>query len=1473
MGIPFVDKQGRFVTPPVEQTAPKPPAEDTFSGQVDTPDTINQRLFSDSQVQQVRRLNELVAQQPDAFSDEQKQKVQRLNQLIAQFGQSQLEVNEKDFFDSMKEGAFEFLTTPASKHGPYAVSPLQLIEPLVASLEIFPELVRSRIQKSFDLYNEIANDTFDVGDVIDYFNPAEPVKTIYNSFKAIGRPGSVFGELTGGEGAQPFFTFLPEMFEKQGIPEGFTIPEEVPVLGGVTLRGMVGFLGEIALPSIPLTKGKAFAEAFGATSKMENSVGAAKVSAKAMGVTAEEATALKDVTDVMEHVISKGGKDVTERANAIAQQLDELERVRRTELGKKGLKEDYGELESLERTVAQRGARDPAVETPPVTPTGAGEAQASAQVFEEAGRIADIDFLKTRAAYEQLTERLAKEQAAAEQLAEETVGATLQRPSFDDLSSADKKAITKKAINTPVFSDVKRKLERGKLLNQLDEAVNKGNAEEVARLQDEISKLDRQVELENEFAQKFAQRAKERTEQMESDLRRLDEVGEKMRRDVGRARRIDVVNRDVHAPASTRLQVLDAAPTPETNFATRLNQTFINHFGEDVLKGMTFKEANNAFTLDNAVSSTILNTEDAVKIATGDKTVAQIAAEYGKKAVNEDIGSQKAIDDLDQLMNSSEEVFKVAGDRESVMQAFEASVEEESLRLLQEAQELTKAAKKKPKKKPEQVVGAKEVVDDTVPGTPKKVTNKPKVKAKVNRIGRLMRKNDIDVADLEDVAGQYKDFRQMPESLMDDIIDRLENIDDSWTASEKRKWLLDGVSPSDTPPGGLGAPPAAYGGEVSGIRKAWNSVNIKFFQTVETTLRKMGPVGNELADRYLTMYFRMARRTSIDLAAVRGIVKAVTKSGGSMRKIVASMENPDLVSGLTDVERATRDALSSLITRYGDEADRVGILKNRVRNYFPHVHNYNWARGRRKMKDIENRLAEKIAKRDNISMDEAVELARVEIDNIKRFKTTERRHLQIELERQFDAPGWLADPTNKISERAYNKEFLMSMEQYIANAQRRFAEEDLFKESGKSFDPRFRTVDELIRSVPEADDRVLLNDIHNRVLGLDKRNPEAAIMSTLKNLQVLDKLDYAMIPNSMQTLLTTVPKTAQLGFIRQVQILSQATASLLSRNGKRFAKEAGVVTEETIKDIVGMSQGVVGTGNLARKYLKGTGFTATERLNNIYAAHVGKYYFKAAVDLVSGKKSPLSLTGRGSARRIDIAKKELLKMGLSEDQVKRIAKGQTDFIGEEEIAEAAWNIARKTQFRGKPIDLPLFASSDYGRLIYQFKTFAINMTKLAKDEFVKPAMKFVTSRGKEGTILPMMEFAVGTQVIGEIHGGVRSWLTGRERAKDGLERVVENVMWAGALGILMDAVQAARRGNPAALFQMVGGPTIAQGIEAIAATGGLTVKAMRDGLTDEEVIEWLNQKMVDRIPFSEVVNREEGVLREPEQNILPPGLR
>ncbi len=212
------------------------------------------------------------------------------------------------------------------------------------------------------------------------------------------------------------------------------------------------------------------------------------------------------------------------------------------------------------------------------------------------------------------------------------------------------------------------------------------------------------------------------------------------------------------------------------------------------------------------------------------------------------------------------------------------------------------------------------------------------------------------------------------------------------------------------------------------------------------------------------------------------------------------------------------------------------------------------------------------------------------------------------------------------------------------------------------------------------------------------------------------------------------------------------------------------------------------------------GFNEVEKFNRTLAAWVGKSYAEElAQQVAKGGKGSLGAT------------KALEKMGLD---VKAIAARGGQLTEEEQI-RAARNIVERTQFKVDPQDLPGWASSPWGKMVMQFKTFAYNQTAFMAREVITPAM--------QGDITPLARFLLIGMPIGMAVSEARNLARWRPSEEDPTKRMSQYFQAVGGFGIASDIItglfpQNSQYLDPNRATTMalgtLGGPTISTAMDA-----------------------------------------------------------
>jgi len=350
--------------------------------------------------------------------------------------------------------------------------------------------------------------------------------------------------------------------------------------------------------------------------------------------------------------------------------------------------------------------------------------------------------------------------------------------------------------------------------------------------------------------------------------------------------------------------------------------------------------------------------------------------------------------------------------------------------------------------------------------------------------------------------------------------------------------------------------------------------------------------------------------------------------------------------------------------------------------------------------------------------------------------------------------------------------------------------------------------------------------------------------SMLRNVNVATLLGRAVIPNLSQSALTALT----IGIRPTVRAILASGGD----DAARFALRSGAILESVQDELLGGLARSTPSERRARFVLRVTGFNAVERFNRRVGAVAAR---EALPELIRG-------AARGNARD----RAMLTRLGLDANDL--LARGGA--FTEDEALRAGQRLSRLTQFRVTPEELPEFATrGDLGRLLFQFKGFAVKAFELIRDQArLDPVGTF--TRGL--AVLPAAGFATrAAQIAANNALALRDPERFRQQTMRDFERAFgtnvftflwETVLSVGALGIVGDVLRSAAFGVEG-VAEALGGPTFSLGAEAVVGAVQATTPRTRRGplgpapVPVQERLRPLAKQVVRRIPaFGPTVSRE-----------------
>ncbi len=361
---------------------------------------------------------------------------------------------------------------------------------------------------------------------------------------------------------------------------------------------------------------------------------------------------------------------------------------------------------------------------------------------------------------------------------------------------------------------------------------------------------------------------------------------------------------------------------------------------------------------------------------------------------------------------------------------------------------------------------------------------------------------------------------------------------------------------------------------------------------------------------------------------------------------------------------------------------------------------------------------------------------------LQRFRSNIQRHGSLEYSRELNLPFYDPDPVRVIPfAAATGAKRLAQIAEFGQDHQRINREILKISEAGGNPDFVRKSVDNMLGVISEGD------------------TAEARVSRFLRATQTL-KLGLSAIPNATQGVLNSMVKadapTVAAGFV-----------SALSKRGRRLAIESGAAIEPVLAE----AHKELGGGRMVDRYLKMTGFSQTEQFNRAVSANVGAKWANKNLEQLISKP-----TDKGARARIE-------ELGIDADAA--IKRGS---LTQEDRLMAAKKFSDITQFRTRPEDLPAFASTPFGRVAFQFKTFAYNQARLIAKETVGEIKAGRVGRGLRTAFVVATLFPAAGELVRLLRNGI----TGRDQEfEDDWAHYLFSLSSAGTLGILSDAWQAA----------------------------------------------------------------------------------
>ena len=369
-----------------------------------------------------------------------------------------------------------------------------------------------------------------------------------------------------------------------------------------------------------------------------------------------------------------------------------------------------------------------------------------------------------------------------------------------------------------------------------------------------------------------------------------------------------------------------------------------------------------------------------------------------------------------------------------------------------------------------------------------------------------------------------------------------------------------------------------------------------------------------------------------------------------------------------------------------------------------------------------------------------------------------------------------------------------AMFRYLTEAARRTAHGARFGDDTRAFRDAV-----VAASVKEGADIGSVNTLMDGFFGRPYHTfARRRLAQTVTSTQIGTKMFWSSIPNFFQFGVNT---PMMFGTRNTIRGLYQSMRGLTPKQ-----VETAVAAQESIHDSWRRVSLGAGKDNLmdriAQATLKLNLFSTFEQWNRVNSGGT------AVVTLYSDLGKAVAGRLRGVAA--DAARRRWGVMRLDFDKVVAESKrsptrGLEEIIdgihGEGAMMRATFRGAREVQFIPIRTRSPLVVQNPVGRVMFQFKTFALNQGKLIRDQVMGEAAR--------GNIKPLVHFLAVYPIAGELVAGSVAAGKGKDRP-DGIQRMLQDGAAVGGFGLVSSVASAARWGEVESAFM---GPAISDGFE------------------------------------------------------------
>lgn len=324
----------------------------------------------------------------------------------------------------------------------------------------------------------------------------------------------------------------------------------------------------------------------------------------------------------------------------------------------------------------------------------------------------------------------------------------------------------------------------------------------------------------------------------------------------------------------------------------------------------------------------------------------------------------------------------------------------------------------------------------------------------------------------------------------------------------------------------------------------------------------------------------------------------------------------------------------------------------------------------------------------------------------------------------------------------------------------------------KAFEPLEAIEDAGKRSTAEAIIARQLGFSHNDTFSLKEKRALSVAMAA----QAVMKLGLSQI-SQLSQFVTPAGMAGFRGAMKDMLLLGSKNPELQDRMVR-----TGAFLQTLIRQ---SEQQLTGAANgLAVKALDRSGFTFMDTQARRYgvlrgwsmashqAERLGELWARKNV-LSNGVMDKLEM--KYIDNQLAVVERKFSQLGLD---AAAIAKRGGQLLPEEYL-KAGQTLSTAVNFWGDSLSMPAFSQSEWGRVLYQFKSFVIQQSRFMKNYAIKPAVE-------HGDVGPLLKLMIAGQLSGEFIQDVKSGARAKPRTVEGWSRILSNYAAFGTFGILGD---------------------------------------------------------------------------------------